>query len=138
MASVEEEHLHSNTFFRLEIVLKLFMGSSALKQGDIQGSERTSFTAPTNGKVGSDANLDVEKTVLCADGVGRERDDTPGADEEALEVKVTGEPELSAFKRRLLVPLLCSAQFFDIAVSASTIIAIPKVRSPLFNSLRPH
>ena len=115
------------------------MGSSVIKQGNIQGSERTSFTMPTSdNEVGSKVNLDVEKTVLCPDGVGRERDDTPGADEEALEVKVAGEPELSAFRRRLLVPLLCSAQFFDIAVSASTIIAIPKVRPPLLNCSQSH
>ena len=115
------------------------MGNSALKQGNIQGSERTSFTLPTtDNEVGGNANLDVEKTVLCVDGAAHERDDTPSANEKALGMKVAGEPALSAFRRRLLVPLLCSAQFFDIAVSASTIIAIPKVRPPLFNSSRPH
>ncbi|KAL5478791.1 hypothetical protein ACEPAI_2068 [Sanghuangporus weigelae] len=62
-------------------------------------------------------------------------DSAPEIDKERNEVKVVGEVEtkmeLSSFRRRLLVPLLCSAQFFDIAVSSSTIIAILKIGDAL-------
>ncbi|KAL5525108.1 hypothetical protein ACEPAF_8977 [Sanghuangporus sanghuang] len=67
-------------------------------------------------EAGDNAKLDIEKSSV-------------------QKAKVVGEAEtkreLSGFRRRLLVPLLCSAQFFDIAVSSSTIIAIPKIGGAL-------
>ncbi|KAL5498331.1 hypothetical protein ACEPAH_2473 [Sanghuangporus vaninii] len=86
-----------------------------------------------NVEAGDNAELDVDKSGLQkGDTV---EDSALQVDKERNEVRVVEEAEtkmeLSNFRRRLLVPLLCSAQFFDIAVSSSTIIAIPKIGDAL-------